>query len=132
MAPSAPKRSEMRGKASPEPQEPLESQKFGFRRQGREKRAFRITSNLTKLARRRRKAPESSRLVSLWPPEATEKAGQHSLPGGSEREDQSGKSRRRDLVEWSEERAFQTVDSIVVKCGGRRFSRDLLGLSIHT
>lgn len=31
-------------------------------------------------------------------------------------------------MEWSEERAFQTVDSIVVKCGGRRFSRDLLDL----
>lgn len=31
-------------------------------------------------------------------------------------------------MEWSEERAFQTVDSIVVKCGGRRFSRDLAGL----
>lgn len=33
-------------------------------------------------------------------------------------------------MEWSEERAFQTVDSIVVKCRGRRFSRDLAGLSI--
>ena len=31
-------------------------------------------------------------------------------------------------MEWSEERAFQTVDSIVVKCRGRRFSRDLAGL----
>ena len=33
-------------------------------------------------------------------------------------------------MEWSEERAFQSMDSIVVKCGGRRFSRDLAGLSI--
>ena len=35
-------------------------------------------------------------------------------------------------MEWSEERAFQTVDSIVVKCGGRRFSRDLLDLLYTT
>ena len=31
-------------------------------------------------------------------------------------------------MEWSEERAFQTVDRRFVNRGGRRFSRDLLDL----
>ena len=91
-----------------------------------------IISNPVKLARRRREAPESSRLTSFGPPDATEKAGQHSLPGGSQAEDQLGKSERRDSVEWSEERAFQTVDRRFVKCRGRRFSRDLLDLPLYT
>ena len=132
LLPRAPKRVETSGNASTRLQEPLESQKFGFRRQEGEKRAFRITSNLTKLARRRREEPESSHQVGHGPPEATEKAGQHSLPGGSQARDPSGKSRRRDSVEWSEEHAIQDPIRRFVKCRGRRFSRDLLDLPLYT
>lgn len=128
MLPRAPKRVETSGKGSPEPQEPSEPQKFELYALWREKRALRITSDLVKLARRRREAPESSHQVSFGPSEATAKAGQHSLPGVLDAEDPSSKSERRDLVEWSEERAFQTVDRRFVNRGGRRFSRDLLDL----
>ena len=132
MAPQASKRVETSGKAFPEPPEPLGPQKFGFRRRGREKRAFRITSNPVKLARRRRKAPESSPKVALTQGRGNPSAGQHSLPGVLQARDRIQVSKRGDSVEWSEERAFQTVDSIVVKCGGRRFSRDLLDLLYTT
>lgn len=91
-----------------------------------------IISNPVKLARRRREEPESSHQVGHGPPEATAKAGQHSLPGVLDAEDPSSKSRSRDLVEWSEEHAIQDPIRRFVKCRGRRFSRDLLGLSIHT
>lgn len=127
-APRAPRRSETSGNASTRLHKRSERQKFELYGLGGEKRAFRITSDLVKLARRRREEPESSHQVSFGPSEATEKAGQHRLPGVLDAEDPSSKSERRDSVEWSEERAFQTVDSIVVKCRGRRFSRDLLGL----
>lgn len=127
-APRAPKRVEIGGNASPWLHKRSERQKFGFRRRGREKRALQIWLNSVKLARRRREAPESSPKVSHGPSKRKRSAGQHSLPGGSQARDRVSKSERRDLVEWSEERAFQTVDSIVVKCRGRRFSRDLLDL----
>lgn len=121
---------EMGGKGPCGALEASEPQKFELYALWREKRAFRITSDLVKLARRRREAPESSHQVGHGPPEATEKAGQHSLPGGSQARDPSGKSRSRDSVEWSEERAIQDPIRRFVNRGGRRFSRDLAGLSI--
>ena len=35
-------------------------------------------------------------------------------------------------MEWSEECAFQSMNNTVVKCRGRRFSRDLLDLPLYT
>ena len=115
MLPDAPKRVETCGNASPEPPEPLGPQKFDLGGLGREKRALQIWLNSVKLARRRRKAPESGHLVALTQPRGNPSAGQHRLPGVLDAEDPSSKSERRDLVEWKRETAFQTVDSIVVK-----------------
>ena len=103
------------GKASPELHKRSGPQKFELGGQGGEKRALQIWLNSVKLARRRREAPESSPKVALTQGRGNPSAGQHSLPGVLDAEDPSSKSERRDLVEWSEERAFQTVDSIVVK-----------------
>ena len=130
--PECAKRVETGGNAFPWLHKRSERQKFELGGLGREKRAHQIWLNSVKLARRRRKAPESPHQDALTQGGARKKAGQHSLPGGSEREDPSGKSERRDLVEWSEECAFQSMNNTFVKCRGRRFSRDLLGLSIPT
>ena len=100
LLPGAPKRVEIGGNASPEPQEPLGRQKFGFRRQGREKREVRITSDLVKLARRRREEPESSPKVVLTQGGARKKAGQHRLPGVLQARDRIQVSKRGDSVEW--------------------------------